>query len=312
MKNVAVIGAGVMGHALALVYALGGSRVRMQDVSTEALERGARLVAAAVDTLVEAGAVEAERKQAVLGAVETVPAVEDAVAGVELVVEAVFEDVEVKREVYAKIDRAAPKDAILASNTSYLNVFPLVPPARQRRTLIAHWYTPPYIVDLVDVVPGPETDPALVEAVRSHLAGIGKKPIVMKRFIEGFIANRIQSAISLEVYKLLDEGYADAQEIDDAVRYGLALRLPILGHLKKADYTGLDMVRRALANRSYEPPALRGHSETLDRLLAEGRSGVIAGKGFFDYGGRPPEELFRERDLKLLRLKEFLRGIGEA
>src|SRR5262249_20018835 len=131
-----------------------------------------------------------------------------------------------------------------------------------------------------------------------------KKPLLLKRFVPGFIANRIQAAVSLEAYALLDEGLAEPQEIDDAIRYGLALRLPVLGHLKKADYTGLEMVQRALANRSYEPPPVRGNCATVDRLVAGGRTGVMAGKGFYDYGGASPETLFRERDRKILRLKK--------
>jgi 3-hydroxybutyryl-CoA dehydrogenase len=313
MQKVAVVGAGLMGHALALVYALGGCRVRLQDVSPQALERARSLIATSLDTLVEAGFCSAAEKRAVLDErLAPTPRLDEAVGDAELVVEAVFENVDVKREVFAAIDHAAPMSAIIASNTSYLEIFPLVPERRLPRTLIAHWYTPPYIVDLVDVVPGARTDAAVVEAVRDQVRGFGKKPIVMKRFIPGFIANRIQAAISLEVYALLDEGYADAAEIDDAVRYGLALRLPILGHLKKADYTGLEMVQRALANRSYAPPQLRGECATLDALIAAGRTGVMAGKGFFDYGGRPAEELFQERDRKILRLKKLLQEMGEV
>jgi 3-hydroxybutyryl-CoA dehydrogenase len=312
MKQVAVIGAGLMGHALALVYALGGCRVRLQDVSEEALVRARGLIATGLETLAEAGFCSAADKRAVLEErLLPTPRLDDAVADAELVVEAVFENTDVKRQVFTAIDRAAPASAIIASNTSYLEIFPLVPERRLPRTLIAHWYTPPYIVDLVDVVPGPRTERWVVEAVRDQVRGFGKHPIVMKRFIPGFIANRIQAAISLEVYALLDDGFAEAAEIDDAVRYGLALRLPILGHLKKADYTGLEMVQRALANRSYEPPELRGECATLDRLIASGRTGVMAGKGFYDYAGQSPESLFQERDRKILRLKKLLQEMGE-
>ncbi len=133
---------------------------------------------------------------------------------------------------------------------------------------------------------------------------------MLKRFIPGYIANRIQSAIALEVNRLLDEGYANPKDIDDAVIHGLALRIPIVGALMKADFTGLGLTRDALANRTYEPPPVRSTSETLEKLLVEGRSGVLSGKGYFDWGGRTPEELFRERDGKLLALKRALRETG--
>jgi 3-hydroxybutyryl-CoA dehydrogenase len=189
-------------------------------------------------------------------------------------------------------------------------VFPLIPARRQRQALIAHWYTPPYLVDLVDLVPGPETDPANIERMRDLIVGLGQVPIVLKKFISGYVANRIQSAITLEVFKLLDEGYATAREIDDAIIHGLALRIPILGHLAKADFTGIELVKNALANRIYDPPTPQGRSEAVDRLVAEGRTGVMAGKGFFDWGGRSPSDLFRERDRRLLALKKALREIG--
>jgi 3-hydroxybutyryl-CoA dehydrogenase len=139
---------------------------------------------------------------------------------------------------------------------------------------------------------------------------MGKVPVVMKRFIPGYIANNIQAAIGLEVNRLLDEGYATPRDIDDAIIHGLALRIPIVGVMAKADFTGLALMQSELTNRSYQPPPVRGFSTTLDRLIADGRTGVIAGKGYFDWGGRSAEELLGERDRKLLALKRALRAIG--
>ena len=313
MQKIAIIGAGTMGHALALVHALGGCPdIRLQDVSAEVLERAPGLMRTALRTLREAGAAGPEKDDAWLaGAVRTTLDLAEAVADADLIVEAVFEDPEVKRQVFAAIDHAAPHGAIIASNTSYLDVFPLIPARRQRRAAIAHWYTPPYLVDLVDIAPGPETEPDVIHALRDFYAGMDKKPVVLKKFVPGFIANRIQAAISLEVYRLLDDGIADAAEIDASVKYGLALRMPLLGHLMKADFTGLAMSRHAQTNRSYTPPPVRGRSDRLDALVEAGHTGVMAGRGFYDYAGRSPAELMRERDLKLLQLKQALKAIGE-
>ena len=101
------------------------------------------------------------------------------------------------------------------------------------------------------------------------------------------------------------------QDVDDAVIHGLSLRMPLLGHIKKADFTGLDLVQRALANKTWEPAPITGRSKTVDKLMAEGRSGVMVGKGFFDYAGRSPDDLFRERDRRLLSLKRHLRELGD-
>lgn len=309
LKSVGVLGAGTMGHALALVHAMGGMSVRLQDTNAETLKRAPGLIASALDTLISAGAFEASGRDAVLGRVATVPTLGEAVEGVDLVVEAVVENADVKRQVYAEVDAVARPDAILASNTSYLNVFPLIPDNRQELALIAHWYTPPYICDLVDLAPGPKTRPDVIETLRQLYAGFGKAPVVFKTTLEGYIANRLQAALHLEVFHLLDEGLVTAEDIDRSIRHGLALRFATLGVLRKADFTGLDMMRRAIANKTYYPPEVHETSPTLDKLIAEGRGGVMSGAGFFDYGGRSPQDLFRERDIELIELKRALEAI---
>jgi 3-hydroxybutyryl-CoA dehydrogenase len=311
MADVAVLGAGIMGHGIALVFALGGHRVRLTDSRAEALDKAPGLMEAALETLREAGEVDASWTAEKLSqAIRCCGTLEETVPGAEVVIEAITELPEAKLALFEEIDGLLGEHAILASNTSYIDVFPLIPARRQRQALIAHWYTPPYLVDLVDIVPGPETDPANIERMRERIVGLGQVPIVLKRFISGYIANRIQSAITLEAFKLLDEGYATAREIDDAIIHGLALRIPILGHLAKADFTGIELVRNALANRTYEPPRPTGRSEAVDKLVDQGRTGVMAGKGFFDWGGRSPSDLFRDRDRRLLALKKALREIG--
>jgi 3-hydroxybutyryl-CoA dehydrogenase len=309
--NVAVLGAGTMGHALALVFALGGHRVRLTDSNPATLEKAEALMEKARATLAAAGELPPEQDAAWLrGAVSRHATLAETVADAELIVEAIVEKPEAKRALYAELDALAPADAIWASNTSYLDVFPLIPERRQRQALIAHWYTPPYLVDLVDIMPGPACDLKHVAFVRDMVTAMGKQPIVMKKFVPGYIANRLQSAIGLEVQKLLDEGVATAEEIDAAIIHGIALRLPILGVLAKADFTGLPMMQDALRNRMYTPPELRGRSESLDLLVAAGRTGVMAGSGFYDWKGRDPAALFEERDRRLLALKRALRQIG--
>jgi 3-hydroxybutyryl-CoA dehydrogenase len=311
MTEVAVVGAGLMGHALALVFALGGHSVRLTDNSAEALQRAPGLMATALATLVEAGEADTTwGRQRLSHAVRCMPSLPDTVAGAKLVVEAIVERPDAKQALYAQLERLMDADALLASNTSNLDVFPLVPDNLQTRTVIAHWYTPPYLCDLVDLCPGPRTDPTAIATVRDMVRAMGKVPVVFKQMVQGYVANRLQAAMGLEVQRMLDEGWVTAKDIDDSVIHGLALRMPILGIMAKADFTGLPLMQQGMANRSYSPPEVRGRSETLDRLIAEGRTGVMSGKGYFDWGGRSPEELFRERDRKLLALKQALRRIG--
>jgi 3-hydroxybutyryl-CoA dehydrogenase len=294
-----------MGHALALVFALGGHEVRLTDSSPAALERAQELMETALATLVQFGEAPAERTPAWLrGAVSRRDSLAQSVADAELIVEAIVEQADAKRALYAELDTVAPGDAIWASNTSYLDVFPLIPEGRQRRAMITHWYTPPYLVDLCDVVPGPACDPTIAERVRCMIADMGKVPIVMRKFVPGYVANRVQSAIQTEVLKLLDEGVGTAAEIDAAIIHGIALRLPILGILAKADFSGLQVGYDAARSRGSAPP------KVVADLVESGKTGVLSGGGFYDWSQRAPAEWFQDRDRRLAELKQAMRRAG--
>jgi len=312
MENISVIGGGLMGHGIASVFALGGYKVTLHDVSEEALTRAQKLISEVFHTLAEAGIIDLQGSTSTLkDRIICTTNLATAAAQADLIVEAVTEDAAIKRSLFSELDTCAPPTGLWASNTSSLNIFDLLPARRQAKSLIAHWYTPPYIVDLVDVVPGPGTEPEAVAAVKDLLECLGKKPIVLSKFISGFIANRLQAALNLEVFFLLDQGYATPEQIDQAVKSGLGLRMPLLGLLRKADYSGLELIQQLLANKTYEPPQGLERSRTLDELIETGRTGVMAGKGFFDYRSRSAEALFRERDLKLLALQKFLVQLGD-
>ena len=261
------------------------------------------LIENALETLISAEVASENDRTKILGRIQPVEKLEEAVMDADLVVEAVVENVEVKTTIFSEIDKAADLDAIIASNTSNLDIFPLVPERRLKNCLIAHWYTPPYIIDLVDLAAGSKTDPALLKVMEDFYVKIGKKPVVFEKFISGYVANRLQAAMGLEINKLLDEGWATPSAIDDSVKYGLALRMALMGSLMKADFTGLDMMQRGMANRTYDPPIPKGNSPTLDELIKFGRGGVMSGAGYFDYGGLSALELFKNRDIGLLRLK---------
>lgn len=294
-----------------MVFALGGHRVRLTDAYEPTLRRAPELMANALATLVEGGEAPSGRDRGWLDrAVRIRSDLAETVAGADLVVEAIVEQPDAKRTLYAQLEKMMAPDALMASNTSHLDIFPLLPDGLQARTLITHWYAPPYLVDLVDICPGPKTDPVAIEKVRALVAAMGKKPLVFHQMVPGYVANRLQSAIALEVYRLLDEGLVSPRDIDQSVIYGLALRMPVLGVLARADFAGLKLEQHALANHTYTPPRPKGYCETLDKLIAKGRDGVMSGKGFFDWEGRSPEELFRERDRKLIVLKRAMRDVG--
>lgn len=308
--RVAVVGAGLMGHGIALVWAMGGHTVRLTDTNMGTLARSEALMEKALATLAEAGLDRGFGQSGLAQAVTRHPTLAECVEGAELVIEAVVEQPEVKRALFAELLRLAPEGATVASNTSYLDVFPLMPPEMHRRAMIAHWYTPPYLVDLVDVVPGPGCEQARVDAVEGAIRAMGQVPIVMRKFAPGYIANRIQAAVQNEVQWLIDEGYATAEQVDLAVIHGLALRMPVVGVMAKADFTGLQLLQHTFRNGVYQAPPPTDRSRSMDELVEQGATGVMAGRGYYDWGGKEPAALFEERDRKLVALKKAMAEIG--
>ena len=312
MNNVTIVGAGTMGHSLAQVFAQGGHQVFLNDISQDILIRAKRLIESNLKTLADVGLFDLQDHSIVVEErIDYTTDLAAAVASSGLVIEAIVEDPNAKKALFSRLDRLSPPEAILASNTSYLNIYEFVETKRPGKVIITHWFAPPHIVPLVEIVPGPLTSPETVTAVKKMIDDLGKQTIVLKKFLPGFIANRLQAALSLEVYHLLDNGYATPEDIDRATKASFGLRIPILGLVKRADFAGLDMTQHALRNKSYIPPAVKGRSDAIDSMVSKGRLGVKTGKGFYDYGNLPIEEILRERDLKLLKLKEFLHDMGE-
>jgi len=311
IRNVTIVGAGTMGHSLAQVFAQGGFSVRLNDLKEEILSRAMSLIASNLETQAEMGLLEKGQQASILKRIQTSTKIAEAGKNADLVIEAIIEDAGAKKEMFQTLDGVCPPEAILASNTSYMDIFQFVKTKRPEKVLITHWFAPPHIVPLVEVVRGPETAQEVVEAVKDLLIKLGKKPIVLSKFLPGFIANRLQAALGREVLFLLDNGFATPEDIDEATKASFGLRIPILGLVKRLDFAGLDLAQKVISNRLYEPPPAQERSKSIDRLVARGKLGVKSGSGFYDYGGRSPKEIMKERDLKLIKLREFLKKLGE-
>jgi 3-hydroxybutyryl-CoA dehydrogenase len=311
IRNITIVGAGTMGHSLAQAFAQEGYSVLLTDIREEALDRARNLIAANLRTMVETGLLERSKQVPVLYRIQTTTKIEDAGRHADFVIEAISEDEAAKKELFRTLDRICPRGAILASNTSYLDIFKFVETRRPDKVLITHWFAPPHIVPLVEIVRGPETSQETVDRVKALLIDMGKKPLVISKFLPGFIANRLQSALNNEVLYLLDHGYATPEDIDAATKASFGLRIPILGLVKRMDYTGLDLTQKILSNAVYEPPPRRTRSTSVDQLVSRGKLGVKTGGGYYEYGDRSTEEIMKERDVKLIKLREFLKGIGE-
>ncbi|HSQ03963.1 MAG TPA: 3-hydroxyacyl-CoA dehydrogenase family protein [Burkholderiales bacterium] len=311
IRTVAIIGAGTMGHSFAQVFAQKGLQVSLTDLRYGILGRAKSLIASNLGAEVEAGLLEQGQVESVVARIRMTTRIEEACAEADFVIEAITENQAAKKDMFATLDRVCPPRTIIASNTSFMDIFKFVETRRPDKILITHWFAPPHIVPLVEVVRGPQTAQETVDTVTALLTRIGKMPIVISKFLPGFVANRLQSALTNEMLFLIDNGYATPEDIDKAAKGSFGFRMPLLGVVKKVDFAGVDQIRRSFGNGLYRAPPDRTISETMDRLVAEGRLGVKSGRGFFDYGGRSTEEIVREMNLKLLKLREFLRGLDE-
>jgi 3-hydroxybutyryl-CoA dehydrogenase len=271
--DIAVVGAGLMGHGIAQVFALEGARVTLHDPSPEVLESAPARVA---DNLRALG-----QDEASAGAIALHSELEPAVAAADWVFEAAPEDLELKRELFARLDALAPSVAVLASNSSVMPIGEIAARMeRPERAVGTHWWNPPYLVPLVEVIQGAQTGADVVERTMELLTRAGKTPVHVKRDVPGFIGNRLQHALWRQAFELVERGVCDAEAVDTVVKAAFGPRLAVLGPMENADLVGLDLT---LQIHDYVLPTLdppSGAAAGLKERVAAGRLGMKTGSGF--------------------------------
>jgi len=302
VRNVVVVGAGVMGHSIAQVFAGAGIDVMLVDLDEKVLERAVRLIENNLNTLAGMGKVSDDQIPAVLDRIHPSTDLASAASGVDFALEAVAEVPAAKKEIFSGLDEFCPDHAVLASNTSTLDIFDIVKINKPGRMVATHWFAPPHIIPLVEITPGPATVPEVVTFTEKLMERLGKRPVIMKEFVPSFIVNRIQNNISLAVYDILQNGWATPEQIDRAVKLSLGIRLPIVGVVQTMDFTGLDLVHQITSNFGLENEIIR---ERVDK----GHLGAKTSKGMYDYGGRSEEEILRKRDELYIRMVDHLEAI---
>lgn len=272
-QRIAIIGAGLMGHGLALVFARGGHDVAITDAVPNAANSVRERVAASLEALGEdIACVDRIRPSATIG---------EAVAAADLVIEAVSEKLALKQEIFEEIERFAQPDAILASNTSVIPITQVMARVtRKHRALGTHWWNPPYLVPLVEVIQTADTSADSISVVMQLLIRLGKVPVHVKKDVPGFVGNRLQHALWREAIALVADGVCDAETVDLVVKNSFGRRLAVLGPLENADMVGTDLtldiheqVLAALDRGQGPNPYLRG-------LVQGGKLGFKSNLGF--------------------------------
>jgi 3-hydroxybutyryl-CoA dehydrogenase len=270
---IAVIGAGLMGHGIAQVFALAGHDVTIYDPVMAALDSvKARISANLQDLGDDPSAVER---------VQPCHNLAEAVAEADYVVEAVSEDLLLKQKLFAEIERNVRPATILASNTSVMPITKIMRGLQDRsRALGTHWWNPPFLVPLVEVIGTEWTSPQAIERTMALHRDAGKMPVHVKKDVPGFVGNRLQHALWREAIALVEHGICDAETVDTVIKASFGRRLAVLGPLENADLVGTDLT---LAIHQTVLPAIEsrpGPSPYLEKLVAEGRLGFKSGEGF--------------------------------
>jgi 3-hydroxybutyryl-CoA dehydrogenase len=300
IENMAVIGAGSMGHGIAQLFAIEGYSVTMMDLSEDLLAKASENIRSNLSVMAENGIGTDQDIEAAISRIKTTTDIVEAASRADFVVEAVSENLDLKQKVFQDLDTLCDHDAILATNTSVISITEIASKAGFRERIVGtHFWNPPYLIPLVEVVRGGDTSDETMDQTFSLLQAVGKHPVRVNKDVPGFVANRLQHALWREAISIVEKGIADAETVDECIRFGFGLRLPVLGPMENTDMVGTDLV---LAIHDYILKNLESSLEPsplLRKMVEDGNLGFKSGRGFQEW---PREKAERSRK----RLQKYL------
>ncbi len=296
-RTAAVIGTGMMGPGIAGTLALGGVRTTILSRTEESAAKGLEAARAQLRVLAENGLAELTEVRDAFDRLNASSGFDRTVESVDLVIESAPENMDLKQKMFAHMDAIAGTSAVLATNTSGLSITAIASRCRHpERVLTTHFWNPPHVMPLVEIVLGEKTSPAVAQSVRELLAACGKVPVIVKRDRPGQLGNRLQMALVREAAYIVEEGIADVEDVDLVAKNGFGLRMPAYGIFEHQDAVGLDMglgivdyVAKDLYNLPRAPNVYRAK-------VARGELGAKTGKGFYDWSKKSIAEVKARRD----------------
>ncbi len=302
IKKVIIAGAGTMGTSMAQIFAQYGYDTTLYNHREATLQRAKEMIRMNQQALVKSGDLTTEESMAVQKNIG-LTADKTCFANCDFVVESIVENLEIKQEFWRDISRLVKPSTLLATNTSGISITKIAAlTEKPARFCGMHWFNPPHLVPLVEVIKGEHTDEETARTVFALAEKIGKKPVLVKKDAKGFIGNRIQLAVLREALHIVKEGIADAKDVDNAMKYGLGFRYACLGPLETADFGGLDIFYHVAEyllpdlDRSAEVPPL------LKEKYEKGELGIKTQQGFYSYPEETSKKAIQERDEKFIRL----------
>ncbi len=311
IRNIGVIGAGLMGHGIAQVFALKRYKVKLFDNDPNVLQSAPEKIHNNLQTLLEMHLVEPQEIEDCLNHLQLCHTLPEMCEGVELTIEAVSENVDLKRAIFGELEALTTPQTILCSNTSGISIGLISENLRfKERVIGTHFWNPPHIVPCVEVIKSQFAADEVFHTVIELMERVGKKPVRVLKDIPGFLGNRLQHALWREAISLVEKGIAAPEDIDRVVKYGFGLRLPFIGPLETADLAGLDLVYDIhkylfsdLENRSTPSPLLK-------TLLDQKATGVKSKKGFYNWTDERTKQIIQQRDKALLKITEVIKGLN--
>lgn len=302
-ENIAVIGAGLMGHGIAQIFAVHGHSVALMDLQEDLLLRAIENIRGNLGLMAQKGIVAAAEIEPAIQRIQTTTDLKEAVSGARFVVEAVLEKLELKQQIFQDIDSFSPPDAILATNTSVISITQIAQKSKNRSRIVGtHFWNPPYLIPLVEVIRGDETAPEVVEKTYALLQRVGKHPVRVHKDVPGFVGNRLQHALWREAVSIVANGIADAATVDECIKFGFGLRLPQLGPMENIDMVGTDLT---LAIHDYILKHLEDSpdpSPILTEKVARGELGFKSGRGFQTWSPEQAQQSRKELVEYLLKM----------
>ena len=281
IKKITVLGSGLMGHGIAQVSAMAGYNVAIRDIDQSFLDKAMEKIKWSLNKLVEKNKISSKDAENILARITTFVDLKEALKDCDLMIEAVPEDMNLKKKVYADVDKLVSEKTVLASNTSTLPITEIAKTtSRPNRFIGIHFFNPPQLMPLVEVIPGANTDKDLVDATMQYVKKVGKEPVLCRKDVAGFIVNRIFIPLVHEAAWSLERDGAKMTEIDAAVKFKLGFPM---GIFELADYTGIDVVHKATVEMYSRDKKVISPCPMVEQLFNNKNFGQKSGKGFYEY-----------------------------
>lgn len=305
IKNVAVLGTGTIGHGIAQLCAQAGYNVNMFGRSDASLERGFNSIKNNLGNLVNEKIIDENEAKKIVGRIKGFKTIKENVQNVDIVIEAIAEDINIKQKVYKEMDEICDKDVILASTTSGLSPTEIALYTKNpERVVVAHFWNPPQLIPLVEIVPGEKTSSETMDIITKFIEKLDKVPVRMEKECLGFIGNRLQLALLREALYIVEKGWAKVEEVDKAVEYGFGRRLPVTGPIKSADMGGLDIFYNISEYLFEDLCDSKEPSFLMKEKVEKNELGIKNKKGFYDWDD---DTIERAKNRRNELLKYFIR-----